>query len=311
MVSSVIELRPATEDESAAWLDDWRARLHAWYSHPGVPAAWVTAQVERHLAMRAAGQPSVTFTLVADGAPVGVLATGIVQQADAWRGLIADIEIAPDFRRRGYGAAAVRAAEGWARDHGASVMHAVTNPADPAHSALLARYPVRAHQLIRELSVVSPLAAGLEGRPMTTAEFAGWRADAVRGYAADMADSGTLPPDEAAAAAVAQFDQLLPDGLATKDHSFLSLCADGEVVATNWIGHHYAPSTSWVYGVEVEERFRGRGYGRAAMIIGEEASVGAGDTHLGLNVFGHNTPAISLYQSMGYRGYDDARSTEL
>jgi hypothetical protein len=47
------------------------------------------------------------------------------------------------------------------------------------------------------------------------------------------------------------------------------------------------------------------------MIIGEEATVAAGDTHLGLNVFGHNTPAISLYQSMGYCGYDDARSIEL
>src|SRR5215469_18972712 len=118
MVSSVIELRPATEDESATWPADWRTRLHAWYSHRGVPAAWVTAQVERQLAMRAAGQPSVTFALVADGARVGVLATGVVPQAGAWAGLIGDIEIAPDFRRRGYGAAAVRAAEGWARDHG-------------------------------------------------------------------------------------------------------------------------------------------------------------------------------------------------
>jgi GNAT superfamily N-acetyltransferase len=311
MVSSVIELRPATEGESAAWLDDWRARLHAWYSDPCVPAAWVTAQVERQLARRAAGQPSATFALVADSAEVGMLATGVVRQGGAWWGLISDVRIAPELRRRGYGAAAVRAAEGWAREHGATAMHAVTNPADPAHAALLARYPVRAHELIRELSVVSPLADGLEGRPMTPAEFAGWRSDAVRGYAADMADSGMLPPDDAAAAAAAQFDQLLPDGLATKDHSFLSLCADGEVVATNWIGHRYAPSTSWVYGVEVQEGFRGRGYGRAAMIIGEKATVAAGDTHLGLNVFGHNAPAIGLYQSMGYRGYDDARSIEL
>src|SRR5215469_1744690 len=186
MVSSVIELRPATEEESAAWLDGWRARLRAWYTHTGVPTAWVTAQVERHLALRAAGEPSATFVLIADGAPVGILATGVVQQGGAWWGSIADVSIAPEFRRRGYGAAAVRAAEDWARGHDATVMGAVTNPADSSHAALLARYPVRAHQLIRELSVVSPLADGLEGRPMTPAEFARFRADAIRGYAADM-----------------------------------------------------------------------------------------------------------------------------
>jgi hypothetical protein len=50
---------------------------------------------------------------------------------------------------------------------------------------------------------------------------------------------------------------------------------------------------------------------QAAMILGEAATVAAGDTHLGLNVFGHNSAAIGLYLSMGYRDYDDSRSVEL
>jgi ribosomal protein S18 acetylase RimI-like enzyme len=307
----VIEMRPATQDESHAWLDDWRLRLHAWFAHPDVPEVWVQSQVERRLGGLRAGEPSGTFGLIADGVRVGMLAAGVVHDAGVAWGIIRDVWIGPEFRRRGHGSAAVRAAETWGRDHGATVMQAVTNPADPAHTALMARYPVRARQMISKLSGVTPLAAGLEGGRMTAAEFAEWRADAVRGYAADMANSGTLPADEAAAASAAQFDQLLPEGLATSGHSFLTLRASGEVVATNWIGHHVGPGMSWVYGVAVRDGHRGKGHGRAAMIIGEQAAVEAGDTHLGLNVFGHNAVAISLYRSMGYRGYEDARSIDL
>lgn len=307
----MIETRPATENQSRAWLDEWQARLRLWYSRPDVPAAWVTRQVERQQATHGAGQASGTFALLANGVRVGMLTACVVEQQGTRWGVIGDVWIAPEHRRRGHGAAAVRAAEHWARRHGATVLQAVTNPADPAHAALFARYPVRAHQMIRELADISPLADGLVGRLMTPAEFDEWRALSVRAYADDIANSGTLPADEAAAASAAQFDQLLPAGLATPGHSFLCLCAAGEVVATNWIGHQYAPGMSWVYGVEVREGRRGRGYGRAAMIIGEQATVEAGNTHLGLNVFGHNTVAIRLYQSMGYRGYDDARSIDL
>jgi len=61
----------------------------------------------------------------------------------------------------------------------------------------------------------------------------------------------------------------------------------------------------------VHEGYRGKGYGRAAMVIGERATLDAGDTHLALNVFGHNHIAISLYNGMGYRAYDAGRSVDL
>ena len=47
------------------------------------------------------------------------------------------------------------------------------------------------------------------------------------------------------------------------------------------------------------------------MIIGERATLEAGDTHLALNVFGQNHVAISLYNAMGYRAYDAGRSVDL
>jgi GNAT superfamily N-acetyltransferase len=310
-VGYVVEMRTATEAETAAWQDNWRARLHAWYQKPDVPEDWATQQVERQRSLPRAAEASAVFALEDGGNVIGILAVALTQQDGRPGVIISDIWIEPDHRRMGYGTAALRLAEAWAASRQARSVWILTDPDDRAHAAFFAGYPVRAHQMIKTISRPGKLADGLEGRSMTDAEFADWRAESVRGYAANISDSGTLPPAEAAVAAATQFDQLLPAGLHTENHSFLCLRAGGEVVATNWIGHHREAGVSWVYGVETHEGHRGKGYGRAAMIIGEQATLTAGDTHLGLNVFGHNAVAINMYEAMGYRAYDHGRSIEL
>jgi GNAT superfamily N-acetyltransferase len=304
----VISTRAATEAETAAWKDDWQSRLRTWYGKLDVAPDWVTQQVDRQLSLPSAAETTADLALDSHGDHVGMLSVALTQQDGNPGVIISDIWIAPDHRRKGYGTAALRHAEMWAAAHQARTIWVLTDPGDPVHAALFRGYPVRAHQMIKKVTGPFTLAAGLEGRPMTEAEFADWRAESERGYAANIADSGTLPAAEAAIAAEMQFNQLLPAGLRTENHSFLCLCAGGEVVATNWIGHRYGPGVSWVYGVATHAGHRGKGYGRAAMIVGEEATLAAGDTHLGLNVFGHNTVAIGLYESMGYRAYDHGRS---
>ena len=307
----MIETRVATDREMQAWRSDWRARLSSWYTQPDVPADWASAQAERRIAGFEAAPESVLQTLTDDDDLIGLLALSAVEQDGQSSAIVADIWVAPEHRRRGYGRLALGTAEEWARSRRARSIWLVTDPAQPSETALFAAYPLRALQMIKELSGPDVLADGLKGRPMTDAEYADWRAAAVRGYAADIAASGSMPSEEAAVAAAEQTDQLLPDGLSTANHTFLCLCADGEAVATNWIGHHYGPGVSWVYGVEVHDGHRGKGYGRAAMIIGEQAALDAGDTHLALNVFGQNHVAISLYNAMGYRAYDAGRSLAL
>jgi ribosomal protein S18 acetylase RimI-like enzyme len=56
----------------------------------------------------------------------------------------------------------------------------------------------------------------------------------------------------------------------------------------------------FIYGVEVDSGQRGKGYGRAIMLAGEEECRRLGHKHLDLNVFGDNTTAIGLYDSLGY-----------
>jgi GNAT superfamily N-acetyltransferase len=307
----MIETRVATDREMQAWLSDWRARLTSWYAQPDVPVGWVSAQVDRRIAGFASAPESVLHALTDGEELAGLLAVSAAPQDGQPGTIISDIWIAPGYRRRGYGRLALAKAEEWARARQGRAVWLVTDPAQASHAALFAAYPVRAQQMIKELDGPGALADGLTGRPMTDAEFADWRAETIRGYAADMTESGSMPPEEAAARAAAQTDQLLPNGVSTANHTFLCLCAGEEVVATNWIGHHYGPAVSWVYGVEVHEGFRGKGYGRAAMVLGERAALDAGDTRLGLNVFGHNHVAISLYNAMGYRAYEAGRSVDL
>ncbi len=307
----MIETRAPTEAELADWRVDWRARLDAWYRQPDVPAEWASQQVARHMSLPDTGESADVFALESGGQVVGMLALVLTQQDGLPGVIVSDIWIAPGQRRSGYGTAALRLAERWAAERQARTVWVLTNPADPAHTAFFRDYPLRAHQMIKRISAPGPLADGLEGRTMTTDEFAAWRAQTVAGYAANLADSGTLSAADAVTSAAAQTDALLPAGLDTKDHTFLCLCAGGEVVATNWLGHHLGPGMSWVYGVKTHQAHRGKGYGRAAMIIGEQATLAAGDTHLALNVFGHNAIAISMYEAMGYRAYDHGRSIEL
>jgi len=62
----------------------------------------------------------------------------------------------------------------------------------------------------------------------------------------------------------------------------------------------HAGRTPWVYAVEVDEAFRGRGYGREAMLLAETEARARGMRSLGLNVHGSNAIARSLYTSLGY-----------
>ena len=272
----MIEIRVATDQEMQAWRSDWRARLSSWYAQSDVPAGWACAQVDRRIANFDAATESVLEALTDGDELIGLLALSAIEQDGQPGTVVSDIWVAPEHRRRGYGGLAFGRAEEWARSRRSRAIWMVTDPAQASHAALFAAYPVRALQMIKELSGPGVLADGLKGRPMTDAEYADWRAETERGYAADIAASGSMSSEEAAVAAAEQTGQLLPDGLSTANHTFLSLRADGEAVATNWIGHHYGPGVSWVYAVEVHDGRRGKGYGRAAMIIGERAALEAG-----------------------------------
>jgi len=109
-------------------------------------------------------------------------------------------------------------------------------------------------------------------RPMTAAEYAVWRPDAIASYARDMAEAIGDPPDVTLQRANAQFPTLLPDGLDTAGTWLMTILdGAGHTVGAIWIGPHpNNPAWAFVWDIKIAEQHRGRGFGRAAMIAAEQ-----------------------------------------
>ena len=137
---------------------------------------------------------------------------------------------------------------------------------------------------------------------MTPAEVAGVVPRIFEGYVEDRVEAGE-DPESARANAAAQRDVLFPGGAPAEGQHLLHVRDGAEGVGLLWMGRPLSgPATTWfVYLVEVDASKRGRGYGRAAMEAAEAWTRERGGTRVGLNVFGPNTAARSLYDSLGYR----------
>jgi GNAT superfamily N-acetyltransferase len=135
-------------------------------------------------------------------------------------------------------------------------------------------------------------------RTPTAEEYAGWMTRGCEGYAADIGPARDLDPATALETAYREFGALLTDGLETENQLVWVACHDSEPVGSLWISTLKA--TPFIYLVEVVAEQRGKGYGRAIMLAGEEECRRRGYTHLALNVFGDNSTAIGLYNSLGY-----------
>jgi len=152
---------------------------------------------------------------------------------------------------------------------------------DPVLEVALAGRPLQlqATQMLLDLADVPAPPARVALRPMTAAEFQGYR-------------------DRAFAASVASTEQLLPDGLDTPGQH-LWTAHDGEaLVAILWIA--VDGPTGYIYDIEVHHDQRRRGYGREVLDAGARAAHDLGARELGLNVFGHNDGARALYERAGY-----------
>ncbi len=137
---------------------------------------------------------------------------------------------------------------------------------------------------------------------MSADRFAAWRQTCVREFADELAQAAALPVEQARERAEAQFAQALPDGVETAGMSLLVVHdGDGQEVGILWTGPHpQRPDTGYVYDIEIVEHRRGEGLGRATMVAAERLMYDAGLRAVGLNVFGFNERARSLYESLGY-----------
>jgi ribosomal protein S18 acetylase RimI-like enzyme len=152
---------------------------------------------------------------------------------------------------------------------------------------------------------------GVRLRPLREDEFEDWLRERREGYARSMLDHGGFTEVEAHEKARDDYARLLGEGLASPGHDIFVLEdeSSGTRVGTLWIAER--PHALAVFDVHVDEGLRGRGYGRAAMLLAEDEARRRGFDRIVLNVFAGNTVARSLYGSLGYQERSVAMSKGL
>lgn len=139
---------------------------------------------------------------------------------------------------------------------------------------------------------------------MNPGSFSGYREAAAKGYADDNVASGRWPEDGALQRSYQDFDQSLPQGLATPDNYLYEIGDEtsGAIVGIMWFAVvvKNGLKSAFVYDVEVKAEFRRQGHARAAFAALEPLVKDLGLSSIGLHVFGHNPGAQALYNSLGY-----------
>jgi len=127
-----------------------------------------------------------------------------------------------------------------------------------------------------------------------------WLDRAHAAYVADLISSGV---GEQAAARIASEQEAaaFPDGRPASGHTVFDIAVDGEVVGHLWIGPRDADDEAhwWIWDIEIDEAWRGRGIGSEAMHFAEQHAKDRGGVEIGLTVMADNR-ARRLYASLGY-----------
>lgn len=105
-----------------------------------------------------------------------------------------------------------------------------------------------------------------------------------------------------------EFTRLLPEGRNSPDQYIFTIRDDEREgnIGSIWFGvyRNSEPYGAFIWDFQIEEKFRGRGYGKQALMaldkLLREMKIG----QVSLHVFGHNDIAISLYRKMGYEVTD-------
>ncbi|MEJ7569691.1 MAG: GNAT family N-acetyltransferase [Gaiellaceae bacterium] len=141
--------------------------------------------------------------------------------------------------------------------------------------------------------------AAVSFRPLREDEFEAWAAEHIRGYAEGMIAFADMPREQAELKAAHDVAAVLPQGVATEGtHLWVVEDEGGRSVGSVFLG--VRGGGAWLFDITIDEAQRGRGLGRAAMLALEHEVRALGFDRLGLNVWGGNEIARSLYRSLSF-----------
>ena len=137
---------------------------------------------------------------------------------------------------------------------------------------------------------------------MSIEQYKPWRDSKIKFYAEEKAQVGNVSAEEAMQASKRQFEQILPDGLNTLGNYLFNVKDEDSdhIVGSLWIKVRDEGKEMFIYGIEMDETARGKGYGRQTIEALEALVKKMGIPKISLHVFGYNEVAINLYKSSGY-----------
>ena len=140
--------------------------------------------------------------------------------------------------------------------------------------------------------------------PMTATDFQAYLEEDTERYAQVRVRAGDWQPLEALQKSREEHQQLLPDGLATRNHYLFSIEDEvlGSKVGDIWIAIYdkQLRPVAFVYDFSIDEEFRRQGYGRQALLALEAKVKELGIDKIALHVFAHNRVAQALYEHAGF-----------
>jgi RimJ/RimL family protein N-acetyltransferase len=140
--------------------------------------------------------------------------------------------------------------------------------------------------------------------PMTATDFQAYLEEDIERYAQERVRAGDWHPSEALQKSREEHQQLLPDGVATKNHYLFSI--EDEALGSNvgiiWFAIYdkQLRPVAFVYDFLIYEEFQRRGYGKQAMLALEAKVKDLNVDKIALQVFAHNHVARALYEKTGF-----------
>jgi len=139
--------------------------------------------------------------------------------------------------------------------------------------------------------------------PLKPERFESFIAGTIERYAKEIDQAGYARGEAAKKKSRDDTLKLLPYGIDTPGQYFYEVRdrITGEEVGGVWLKFEEEPRRSvFIFSLFQEERYRGKGYGKATMTEIEAVSRGFKAETIDLHVFGFNERAIRLYRSSGY-----------
>ena len=141
-------------------------------------------------------------------------------------------------------------------------------------------------------------------RAMNPGSFAAYKAAEVASFAEEGVSSGRWLAEGATERSLAEFDELLPQGLATPDNYLLEIVEpeSNDTVGYVWFAaeERNSQQVAFIYDIQVLPEHRRRGHAKRALHALESLVAELGLVRVSLHVAGKNIEAQALYLQLGF-----------